>query len=77
MLKGTVRGVEYIIIGILTILAGLIALGMMFSSTHVTLNLFLHGSLIAMSVFEFIIGIMAINFGVNRLRLRLSNFRLH
>ena len=72
MMKGTVRGVGYLLVGILTILGGMIMIGMMLSATHVTLNFVLQGLLIAISVLEMNIGLMAINFGINRLRLRIS-----
>ena len=72
MMKGTVRGVGYLLVGILTILGGMIMIGMMLSATHVTLNFVLQGLLIAISVLEMNIGLMAINFGINRLSLRIS-----
>ena len=72
MMKGTVRGVGYLLVGILTILGGMIMIGMMLSATQVTLNFVLQGLLILISVLEMIIGLMVINFGINRLRLRIS-----
>ena len=72
MMKGTVRGIGYLLVGILIIFGGIITVGMMFSATHVTLNIVLQALIIVISVLEIIIGLIAINFGVNRLRLRVS-----
>ena len=71
-MKGTIRGIGYMLIGLLTILGGIITIGMLLSATHVTLNFVLEGLVIAISVLEMIIGVMAIYFGIDRLRIRLS-----
>ena len=70
MMRGTVRGICYLLIGILIICGDIIAIVMMLSTTHVSLNFILQGLLIAISILEIMIGIMAINFGINRLRPR-------
>ena len=69
-MRGTVRGICYLLIGILIICGDIIAIVMMLSTTHVSLNFILQGLLIAISILEIMIGIMAINFGINRLRPR-------
>ena len=71
-MKGTIRGIGYMLIGLLTILGGIITIGMLLSATHVTLNFVLQGLVIGISVLEMIIGVMAIYFGIDRLRIRLS-----
>ena len=72
-MKGTVRGVGYLVVGILTILGGIIMIGMMLSATHVSLNFVLQGLLIAICVLEMVIGLMAIYYGINRLQVRISD----
>ena len=59
-------------VGLLTILGGIITIGLLLSVTHVILNFILHGLVIGISVLEMIIGVMAIYFGIDRLRIRLS-----